>query len=420
MKKVIWFGLCFLAIIVNSNAFANENKSFIDIENHWAKPYIDIMLKDGSVDGYSDGEFKPDKSITMAEFLKMLEIQSNTQLVLKGNRWPDWYVNTALKKGWIEQDDLFFINYELTRKSACNILARYIDIKNVSRAKNRFDDLSKDNQENILKLVKLEIIDGYKDGKFRENDYVSRAQACKMILNSYDSKIELEKNKKFDVNRVNTNIGEAQSGDYITARYTIDKNRIYFIDNSKYNGASQISLNQEYVNDKDIINLVKSLVDDDSYVQVRYDIDKYFLNTVNVCYGERESYVYNGTYNFQIRFYENGRYDAASATDSLGFSNHVFARIELDRMWNKKHELENDMKASEKNLNKLEIAIGVLVGNSYKKEITEYLKTKLIEAANNPNKEFDAKILESRQFGQYKLDVICTRDSIIEIYFSKI
>ena len=418
MKKIFWFLLCFLAIIVSSTSFAQVDKTFLDIENHWAKPYIDTMLRDGSICGY-DEEFKPNKNITMAEFLKMLEVQSDIPLVMKGDRWPDWYINTAIKNKLICDEDLSIIHNELTTKDSCRLLANFIDVSKVSTSKNNFSDLSKKEQENILKLVKLEIIDGYKDGTFRENEYVSRAQACKMILKSYDAKMELQKSKKFDIDRSNTNIEKAQSGDIITSRYEIDKNRLYFINNSKYNGSSKLTLNQEYVNDKDVINLVKALVDDNSYVQVRYDTDKLFLNAVNVCYGSRESYVNNGTYIFQVRFYENGRYDVSSSTDSIGLSNHAFARIELDKMWDKLHEYDSDTKASDKNLYKLENAIGALVGNSYKSEIIEYLKEKLKEANSKENDEFEAKILESREFGKYKLDVICNRDSIIEIYFSK-
>ena len=40
--------------------------------NHWAGKYISILTENGVIDGYPNGTFKPDQSITRAEFSKML------------------------------------------------------------------------------------------------------------------------------------------------------------------------------------------------------------------------------------------------------------------------------------------------------------------------------------------------------------
>ena len=46
------------------------------------------------------------------------------------------------------------------------------------------------------------------------------------------------------------------------------------------------------------------------------------------------------------------------------------------------------------------------------------LTEKLKQAKSVKDNEFEVKILESKSFGKYKLDVICTRGSVIEIYLS--
>lgn len=46
--------------------------SFEDIENHWAKESIDMLVRLNVIKGYADGSFKPDQSITRAEFASML------------------------------------------------------------------------------------------------------------------------------------------------------------------------------------------------------------------------------------------------------------------------------------------------------------------------------------------------------------
>ena len=46
--------------------------SFSDVEDHWAQAEIEKAVATGWVDGYPDGTFKPEKTITRAEFTKMI------------------------------------------------------------------------------------------------------------------------------------------------------------------------------------------------------------------------------------------------------------------------------------------------------------------------------------------------------------
>jgi len=46
---------------------------FIDVpSSHWAKDQIEYFAKEGIVDGYTDGSFKPEAGVTRAEFCKLL------------------------------------------------------------------------------------------------------------------------------------------------------------------------------------------------------------------------------------------------------------------------------------------------------------------------------------------------------------
>lgn len=44
---------------------------FTDIDNHWAKEYIEEAAKDGIVNGFQDGTFRPDDPLTRAQFCKI-------------------------------------------------------------------------------------------------------------------------------------------------------------------------------------------------------------------------------------------------------------------------------------------------------------------------------------------------------------
>ena len=53
------------------NYIEGENAMFTDIDNHWAKEYIEEAAKDGVVNGFQDGTFRPDDPLTRAQFCKI-------------------------------------------------------------------------------------------------------------------------------------------------------------------------------------------------------------------------------------------------------------------------------------------------------------------------------------------------------------
>lgn len=63
----------FVTIVSKMNGFKEGNETkFIDIDEHWAKEYITFAEKNGWVKGYGKDEFKPDDKITRAEAVKII------------------------------------------------------------------------------------------------------------------------------------------------------------------------------------------------------------------------------------------------------------------------------------------------------------------------------------------------------------
>ena len=195
MRKIT--ACLFVLIMFESICFANEINVPKDIENHWAKNEIMTLIKDGAVSGYEDYTFMPNKEISVAEFLKILVSKANYKLDISRNEWPYWYVDTAIKNALIKDDDYSDYFAKVTRADAVKVLSNYIGVANVKKVKNTFSDLSKENKDLILKMVSLKVVNGYSDNTFKENNYVTRAEACKMILGAYDVKNKHIFNKKF-------------------------------------------------------------------------------------------------------------------------------------------------------------------------------------------------------------------------------
>ena len=69
-----------LSIVLPAGAFA-EGTTASDISGHWAESTITNWMDDGLIGGYSDGTFQPDKAITRAEFIKLVNAATNATTV---------------------------------------------------------------------------------------------------------------------------------------------------------------------------------------------------------------------------------------------------------------------------------------------------------------------------------------------------
>jgi len=102
-------------MVMNENLKMNSSESlnFTDVENHWAKEFIDIASSNHMIKGYEDNSFKPDKEITYAEvssiLLNLLEVKElNPEL-----SWHEACVSEAGSLGILDgitTNDLLGIN----------------------------------------------------------------------------------------------------------------------------------------------------------------------------------------------------------------------------------------------------------------------------------------------------------------------
>lgn len=71
MKRVVSLILC-LCVILSMSVFVSAI-TFSDLaNNHWAYQNIMALVNEGTINGYEDGTFKPSKTVTRAEFAKMI------------------------------------------------------------------------------------------------------------------------------------------------------------------------------------------------------------------------------------------------------------------------------------------------------------------------------------------------------------
>ena len=220
-------GLCGLlaAVLmapVGLAAPVNGEKGLSDLEGHWAQKEVEAAVASGWVDGYPDGSFKPEKSITRAEFTKMLldaihltpdsetvawmkvhakmediwgsPTEYTPKLYDMSGHWltSQGWLDAALYSGMVVPDDYNGKNFRPEKAIARYEIALMTDraLGLVYPASQPVEgELPFTDKEEILdwmkgyvnESVKAGVLKGYPDGSFQPNKTSTRAEAVVMI-----------------------------------------------------------------------------------------------------------------------------------------------------------------------------------------------------------------------------------------------
>lgn len=186
--------------------FTNEiemSSPFEDIYDHWAAGYIIELRDDKVVQGYEDHTYRPDRSITRAEFLVMImrafDLHTDDLDPFGGRTFSDvapsdWFyseVEFASLSGIIDgyQDGTFQPYQTISRAEAMSVLLRTLDEVDESATQSIFWDVGTGWQTPyVMSAYNLGLVNGYRDyygnltGEFRPNEKLTRAEAAKTVL----------------------------------------------------------------------------------------------------------------------------------------------------------------------------------------------------------------------------------------------
>lgn len=166
--------------------------AFTDIQGHWAEKNIEKLAGTGIVNGYIDGSFKPDRTISRAEFTAMLvralgltSDGSNTFDDM-ADHWAKQAVSAAYSNGIIQgydqrtfaPDD--FITREQMAVMVVNALRINQTITNRSFADQ--DKISTWAHDAVMIATAYGIITGYPNNMLKPKSQATRAEAITVIL----------------------------------------------------------------------------------------------------------------------------------------------------------------------------------------------------------------------------------------------
>lgn len=185
-----------------TQVYNKEKREYEDIP-HPDRREILIAARIGFIEGYEDGTFKPDNSITRAEFIKMLMSLSTNRtfnfsaIPTTYKNWAGKFVTLAEMQGVIEKGEYSDeeLDEPITRIEVVCMLAKVqIKMKGIAQSQlgsliyTDIDELTKEEKELLLHAASYDLLEGMKDGSMKEfepNKNITRAETARALVRVY-------------------------------------------------------------------------------------------------------------------------------------------------------------------------------------------------------------------------------------------
>lgn len=248
MKKKIKVILA-VALVMSSVCVSFASMQFSDIEiTNWAYQYVNKLVEKGGIKGYPDGTFKPQNTMTAAEFVKTIValIDGEKEPLENDKHWASGYMNVAVNvlqivpEGMFERSDW---NKPITRQKMGVIMEKTAQLfyeeqtvtdeaklKSIQASIKDYDSICKYCKNYIVQAVARGLINGYSDGTFKPEKTATRAEAATMIVRLIEPAYRTTE-VKTDVVKEGTNLTDIlpadvvnkADGDFMT-KYVVLKN----------------------------------------------------------------------------------------------------------------------------------------------------------------------------------------------------
>ena len=172
--------------------------SFPDISTHWARGFIEPLEENGVIEGYPNGRFQPDTTLTRAEFATLLDqsfvlspIRSSPAFLdVPEDHWANDAIDSAYRSGFIsgQSSSRFAPDQSLSRADTLTALANGLSLTPSPAApqlSTYFDDavqIPAYAQNAIAAAVENEMVVNFPQVRyFRPNDATTRAEAAAFL-----------------------------------------------------------------------------------------------------------------------------------------------------------------------------------------------------------------------------------------------
>lgn len=297
MKRTVIL-LMVLLVLLSSVQPSMAYTYYTDILGHWGERDIDWATNDaGLFEGYDDNTFRPENSITRAEFITILNRLLKVQTIGYSNTHSNFKLDyNDLPQSFWAYDDIYNIAYHvgnqahkkvdlklifpgnsfrpntpITRYEA-GVLTSLIMPPPIKTLNNNYKDLSSNLTfyKEIMELTSNGIVQGYHDNTFRPGNNITRAEAVTIIKNAYKELEYIKTDQLYIRDLEEFNLSEKKPlfeyGTGANAERDLDKKFIEAITTLEYiSFVGHIPHAEQHLYDMNAIDTLWNLKNDDYY-----------------------------------------------------------------------------------------------------------------------------------------------------------
>lgn len=192
-KKIFAVLMVFMMIFSIVPVHASQ---FSELKGHFAENQMQAWIEKGFIHGYQDGSFKPNKSITRAEFMSLVNrafgYTKETDIHFKDVSKNDWFyqaVSIASEAGYMEGYPNLTMkpNHPITRQEVAKVVTIINNLQIDENATKSFEDytsISAWSKGFVGGVLNADIMVGYPDGSFKPHRHITRAEAVITLNNA--------------------------------------------------------------------------------------------------------------------------------------------------------------------------------------------------------------------------------------------
>ena len=196
MKKKLFLIITALTMLCSCAAAS----AYSDVrENDWFFQNVSAMSENGYLKGYEDGSFRPNATITKAEFTTVVSrVSGLAPQSAQSSHWADGFVRTALDKGYFDYDEIpptgETYNTPINRQLAIKLVMKAFlpdkrgDYNALYSSAPDFADLDGRYYDPVIAAFSEGVVQGDEHGRINPKSSLTRAEACAIITRAADKK----------------------------------------------------------------------------------------------------------------------------------------------------------------------------------------------------------------------------------------
>lgn len=177
------------ALVLASAAYASASDIVPDA---WYESAVQYMWDHGYLTGYPDGTFRPNQSVTAAEYVTILSrITGLAPMPTHTEHWASGNMESALCSGWYDWDEIpptgEKFDDPIVRQLAVKILMNALfpdergDYNTQSRRMRDFSELDGRYYDAVIAAYASGLVRGDEEGNFHPKGFLTRAEACMLL-----------------------------------------------------------------------------------------------------------------------------------------------------------------------------------------------------------------------------------------------